>query len=188
MQIIMLRHGLTRSNLSKKYIGRTDEELCAEGIDALRKIEPDTSVLKVYTSTKIRTQQTAKILYPNAEILQCKGFDEMNFGDFEGKGYSDLTESPEYKSWTDSGCVSPCPNGESKDTFTQRCVSTFLDIAVRQAESLHLVVHGGTIMAIMSELSAVQWDYFDWAVPCGGGYELEYSSGILTPVCKRGLT
>lgn len=187
MQIIMLRHGLTSSNLSKKYIGRTDEGLCAEGIEALQKIKPDISVSKVYTSTKIRTQQTAKILYPNAEIFQCEGFDEMNFGDFEGKEYPDLTESPEYKSWIDSGCINPCPNGESKDSFTQRCVSAFLDIAKWQEASLHLVVHGGTIMAIMSALSSVRRDYFDWAVPCGGGYELEYSGGILTPVCRRGI-
>ena len=31
MKIYLIRHGETKGNLKKKYIGRTDEKLCREG-------------------------------------------------------------------------------------------------------------------------------------------------------------
>ena len=31
MKIYLIRHGETKGNLKKKYIGRTDEKLCSEG-------------------------------------------------------------------------------------------------------------------------------------------------------------
>jgi len=186
MRIVMLRHGLTQTNLKKQYIGRIDDPLCAEGIDALSKNKPDESVLKVYTSGKIRTKQTARILYPNAEIIQCGDLDEIDFGDFEGKSYADLVNNPDYVQWLESGCSRTCPNGEDKKHFTDRCVRTFLDIVQIETAPLYFVVHGGTIMAILSALSATQRDYFSWSVPCGTGYELEYSDEKLVLIRERG--
>ena len=36
MIIYFIRHGATAGNLEKRYIGRTDEELCTEGIERLK--------------------------------------------------------------------------------------------------------------------------------------------------------
>ena len=36
MKIYFIRHGLTEGNIQKKYIGKTDEPLCTEGIAELR--------------------------------------------------------------------------------------------------------------------------------------------------------
>lgn len=186
MRINMLRHGLTRSNLERLYLGKTDEPLCAEGVEALRRFALDESVLKVYTSCKLRTRQTAEILYPNAEIIQLQGFDEIDFGDFEGRSYDELSENADYKNWLKSGCTSAFPNGESKSEFSERCVKTFRGLAEGTDGPLHLVVHGGTIMAILAELGFPRRDYFDWSVPCGAGYELEYEKNRLKQILEEG--
>lgn len=38
MKIIFIRHGKTKGNLEKRYIGKTDESLCEIGIKELKKI------------------------------------------------------------------------------------------------------------------------------------------------------
>ena len=37
MKIILIRHGKTEGNIKNRYIGRTDEPLCGEGLDEIRK-------------------------------------------------------------------------------------------------------------------------------------------------------
>ena len=37
MKLLLIRHGMTQGNLEKRYIGRTDEPLCAEGRTVLQK-------------------------------------------------------------------------------------------------------------------------------------------------------
>lgn len=44
--------------------------------------------------------------------------------------------------------------------------------AGRDAEALHCVVHGGTIMAVMSALADPVRPYFDWTADFCGGYLL----------------
>ena len=37
MTVYLIRHGMNAGNREKRYIGRTDEPLCSEGIAALQK-------------------------------------------------------------------------------------------------------------------------------------------------------
>lgn len=67
MQIILIRHGKTKSNLENKIISDTDEQLCQEGIESLLNVEyPD--VCKVISSPMKRCIQTASIIYLNKSI------------------------------------------------------------------------------------------------------------------------
>jgi alpha-ribazole phosphatase len=105
----------------------------------------------------------------------------MRFGSFENRNFRDLEADPAYAAWVASGCELPCPGGESREEFTRRCRETFLAI-VRSgrdagAESLHFVVHGGTIMAVMSGFATPERDYFAWRAGFCGGYVLESIAG-----------
>lgn len=63
VKIIFIRHGRTAGNLEKRYIGRTDEPLCKEGITELESIKyPDCDA--VFASPMNRCLQTAKFIYP----------------------------------------------------------------------------------------------------------------------------
>ena len=180
MRVTLLRHAPSRGNLLGQYIGSSDVGLCREGRQLAESVAPRAEVQRVYTSGLRRSLQTAAILYPGAEAIACKDFDEMNFGRFEEKTWRDLEQDACYRAWVEAGCETACPGGESKAGFTERCVHSFRAVADHEAASgaqeLHCVVHGGTIMAILSELALPMRDYFDWPSDFCGGYLLEYNS------------
>lgn len=178
MRIILLRHAETEGNLLKRYVGSSDEDLSLAGLERAHVLSAHNEISTVYTSTRKRTQQTAHILYPQAQLVPCPGLDEMDFGLFEQKHWQDLEHDAAYQRWVDSGCELACPKGESKSDFTKRCVESFLPLLAHEASlgasDLHLVVHGGTIMALLSELATPVLPYFEWKADFCGGYEFEY--------------
>ena len=193
-EIILVRHGKTAGNLEGRYIGsRTDEPLCEEGIHALEeKVREGTypPVDLVYASPMIRCRQTAKILWPkftdSSQIQYVQNLQECDFGAFENKNYQELSGNAEYQAWIDSNGTLPFPNGESMDAFKSRCLEAFARIVegVSGAEQewiasgktgifrAGIVVHGGTIMAILEQYGYPKAAYFDYQVKNGCGYRL----------------
>ena len=66
LSILLMRHGRTEGNLLDRYNGRTDEPLCAEGVSDAESAPHDDTIALAYTSPLVRTQQTARICFPNA--------------------------------------------------------------------------------------------------------------------------
>lgn len=176
LKIIFIRHGKTKGNLEKRYIGRTDEPLCSEGISEIseRKYPPADIVI---SSPMKRCLQSAQIIYPEKEIIICPELQETDFGDFEGKNYSQLSEDIRYRRWIDGEYSSP-PNGESRDDFIDRCCAGFSEmINKHMGKTAAFIVHGGTVMAIMSRFAYPEGGFYDFQVKNGGGYTAELSDG-----------
>ena len=168
VKILLIRHGLTAGNLEKRYIGRTDEPLCTEGLAALHDISyPQCEIL--VSSPMQRCIQTAEILFPQQQIHLCQSFRECDFGDFEGRNYAELNGNPAYQAWIDSGGTLPFPNGESPEQFRERCCSGFSEITAqfKDADSIAMAVHGGTIMAVVSRFAVPHRDYYAWMAENG---------------------
>lgn len=171
--ILFIRHGKTSSNLEKRYCGaRTDEDLCDEGIRELKKKKEEgmyPSIDMLYCGKKKRCISTAEILYPEMEKIIIDEFDEIDFGDFEGKNYEELKENPEYINWLESGGKLPFPNGESREEYCEREWEGFEKI-LDDIKPVHIgvIAHGGTIMAVLSHLTKDA--YFDFQTECGDGY------------------
>ena len=131
MKIYLIRHSMTTGNLNKRYIGKTDEPLCEEGI---RRIESCLekclypAAERIYVSPLKRCIQTAKLIYPTQQAKVIPKFAECDFGLFENKNYRELSECPEYQAWTDSGGTLPFPEGESREAFQKRSVDAFEQI------------------------------------------------------------
>ena len=168
MRVILQRHAPTQGNLLGQYIGHTDEALAPEGIELAHKTGQDTRVAVVHTSALQRTTQTAAILYPQAVIYSHPELNEMHFGAFEGKRWQDMEGDAAYAAWVALECVAPCPGGESREAFTQRCCRAFAGIVAdarnKGQNSLHFVVHGGIIRAILHQFVVPQGGFFDWNV------------------------
>lgn len=165
MEVILLRHAETQSNLERRYIGRTDESLCLQGILHAEGIGPFPEVTRVAVSPLMRARQTAGILFPNAVQVVYEGLSEMFFGKFEGKNFEEMANDPLYRAWVDSQGIDRCPGGESRADFISRTAAEFTK-AVRDAVELHekrlvLVAHGGTAMAVTSRFAFPAIDYFD---------------------------
>ena len=143
MEILLLRHGMTGGNLQKRYIGITDEPLCTEGREQLRRdhggqgaVFARRNALRVFTSPLLRCRQTAELLFPKAEQVLIPELQEMNFGIFENRAFAgDLEFSPEYQSWLDGWCEGPIPGGEQKNAFTERCILGFRKVLQLAAPS-----------------------------------------------------
>lgn len=188
-ELILIRHGKTAGNLLGRYIGsRTDEPLCDEGREGLAgKQLPE--VERLYVSPMKRCVETAEILWPEfdrKEMQKVTDLRECDFGDFENKNYKELSGNGDYQAWIDSNGTLPFPNGESMDAFKSRCLEAFARIVeeVSGAEQewiasgktgifrAGIVVHGGTIMAILEQYGYPKAAYFDYQVKNGCGYRL----------------
>lgn len=188
-ELILIRHGKTAGNLLGRYIGsRTDEPLCDEGREGLAgKQMPE--VERLYVSPMKRCVETAEILWP--------GFDRKKMQkvtDLRECMISETLKIRIIKNCPEMGTISvdrqqwhaPFPNGESMDAFKSRCLEAFARIVeeVSGAEQewiasgktgifrAGIVVHGGTIMAILEQYGYPKAAYFDYQVKNGCGYRL----------------
>lgn len=175
-KLILIRHGKTYGNTLAKYIGsRTDESLCEEGVCLLKEKEyPDAE--RIYASPMKRCRETADLLYPKVKRTEVPSFRECDFGIFENKNYQELSDHPAYQAWIDSNGTLPFPEGESMEEFRERCCKGFEacmeNILKNKFQQVALVVHGGTIMSIMSRYGLPVRDYFSWQLKNGEYYEL----------------
>ena len=172
----LIRHGITEGNNALHFNGSgTDEPLTSEGREALKEVEEVAPGSILFVSPMIRARETAAIMFPEMKPLVIDDLREMHFGIFEGKNHKMLDGEPEYQAWLDSGGVTEIPGGESIQSFRDRVWNGFtgaLGIAAnKDIETIYLVVHGGTIMAVMSSLTGE--DYFDFNAPNGAGYIIE---------------
>lgn len=185
--IVFIRHGATAGNREKRYIGTTDEPLLAESTEKLKAFKyPHAD--KIYVSPMLRCIETAEIIYKGREYEIIPDLRECDFGIFENKNYLELSENPKYQEWLDSNGKAPFPNGESSDIFTNRCVNAFLNILKTQEtkhNTIAIVTHGGTIMAILERLSYIKSSFYDWHVENGNGFEAVFTDKEKLDMVKK---
>ena len=179
MEIMLIRHSMTAGNLLRRYVGRTDEGLCPEGIELAEQkaqflLMPDL----VYSSPMLRCRETAEILFPGKTPIIIDGLQETDFGKFEYKTYEELKDDPDYIAWLESSGTGPIPGGESLMTVKERVLEGFgkmiLDIMLQDySEQIALVAHGGTIMTLLAALGLPERGYYDWQTKNCCGYVVE---------------
>ena len=174
MEVYLIRHGETEYNVDRRYQGSRDISLSEVGKAKLRKaeFEPDT----VYVTPMCRTAQTAEILFPNARQISVFELREMNFGVFEGKNHEELQSDPIYRAWVESEWMTLCPQGETRDGFSERtcrALEELIDLGLEQGkQQLVIVAHGGTQMAALERFCQPKRGYAAWLTGNGGGYVL----------------
>lgn len=193
MIVTLIRHGMTKGNSEKRYVGTSDEDLCEQGREALIQLASQKKYPKadlLFVSPMKRCRQTAEILYPGLPQHVIPEIAECDFGDFEGKNYIELAEDPEYQKWIEEGGLIGFPGGESLKDFRNRCVAGFHKLlqeveeiqskAKAEGQEAHInieevscVAHGGTMMAILSALDVEAKDYFAYQSGNGAFYRCE---------------
>ncbi len=119
-----------------------------------------------------RAVETAEILFRDIPPERVEGLEEIDFGRFEGKTWTELSDDRDYARWIESGGTAPFPEGESREAFIERVVNAFTQavLARPNAERIAFVVHGGCVMAILSRLT--DEDYFKFQAETTCGYEV----------------
>ena len=169
-----------------------------ETLEEMRMDHPD--ILLV--SPMRRCLETAAILFPESEPVIVPDFRECDFGEFENKNYKELSGNVDYQRWIDSGGRLPFPGGESMSSFQERVCRAFDRVVRERTEYLcgetgrtgkaseeaqdrsisgtsgdpviraAMVVHGGTIMAVLEKYGYPRKSYFEWHVGNGDGFLL----------------
>lgn len=208
IELFLIRHGATASNGRGCYLGRTDEVLSAHGRAVIQEsyegfagrhgFAADRGL--VFTGPMKRCRQTAELIFPEADNkIVIPEWTEMDFGDFEGKTYRELSGNPDYQAWIDSGGQLAFPNGEARSAFIERSMRGFQKMAeICKGSALRrnlcqkkesqpqeggnryqikaaVILHGGNIMAILSQLC--EGDYYDYQVKPGEGYRVFVQAG-----------
>lgn len=163
MKIIFVRHGLTDANINWRY-SKEDTVLAKEGLyilDKTKKLLDPYRIDKVYTSNLIRSQETAKILGYDDFVIDSR-INEMNFGDFRGRGIDEVRESEKefFKREKNDYFSMKYPNGESRKDVIIR-TSNFLDeMSKTDEETILCISHG---IAIRSTLFWILSDLNNWS-------------------------
>ena len=168
--VIFIRHGATAGNMQKRYIGATDEPLCDVGIEqALHLRKHNFPSEHIFVSPMKRARQTAEIIFPDCKYTVAEELRETDFGAFEGKNASELSQDKDYRVWVDSMCTLPIPNGEDIKQFKKRCTEAYCKIVktIPDGSAVSFVVHGGVIMAILEHFAEAKGNFYDYHIQNG---------------------
>ncbi len=179
IKLILIRHGETPSNSLGRYLGKTEENLSETGIDKIINCKgkgkyPAADIC--FSSPMRRCVETANLIYGCNSPVLIEEWREIDFGRFEGKNYQELNGDREYQAWIDSNGTLPFPGGESREEFQARCLKG-MDRVVKELIAIEgdmpltvaAVIHGGTIMSILSAYG--KDNYFDYQCKNAEGYE-----------------
>jgi alpha-ribazole phosphatase len=165
--LLLIRHGMTQGNAEKRYVGRTDEPLCPDGLAqaqalAAAKTLPPSGV--ILSSPLLRCRQTAETLFPGRDVRIVEDLVECDFGHFEGRTAEDLAADAEYGHWVDSGCTEPIPGGEDVTAFRERSTGAFARelAALPDNCTAAFVIHGGVIMSILERFAQPAHTFYEY--------------------------
>ncbi|WP_040978228.1 histidine phosphatase family protein [Oceanobacillus jeddahense] len=178
--ITLLRHGVTKANQEKRYLGWTDVPLLSEEIERLKAAQDFGKQFDLcVASDLLRSKQTAALLCPKQEKIEIKNFREMHFGAWEMKTYEDLKNDRRYRAWIDDPESTAPPTGESFQEMKQRIDAGFQQlrhqINKKQSKNTLLVAHGGVIRHLLIKWTREQKSFFEWKVPHKKGIRLTWT-------------
>jgi len=160
LELILIRHGETDSNIRGSYLGWTDIELNATGIkqvQSLRDRLKGINVDKIYTSPLKRALKTAEIINENyrLDIVLSDGLKERNFGIWDDLTLEEMTQKYplEYNEWISDWIKYRIKEGESAQEAYER-TAAFVEGLIRNNDDgvFMLVTHLGTIRFILAYL------------------------------------
>jgi probable phosphoglycerate mutase len=170
IELLLLRHGVTRWNRQKRLQGRRDIPLSPEGLAKLQQLAlPQALAQRPWLHSPLkRCAQTAAALGLSSQ--PCNAWIEMDWGDWEGQQISQLRlEQPQRMAELETrGLDLLPPNGESPRQVRQRLLSWLEQQP--EPQYLGIVTHKGVIRALLSQ--ALEWDMrsscpirIDWQRP-----------------------
>lgn len=183
--IHFVRHAATKANETGRYIGSTDIPLSEKGRQELSELKtqytyPQAEV--IYSSPLKRCTATAKLLYPDQDILIIDNLREYDFGIWEGKTATQLENDENFKLWiANSNAVTP-ENGENTIDFSRRVITTFdrlLEGMMRASiTSAVVVTHAGVIMTLLTHFGIPKAEFYDWIMNSGCGFSVRTDMGL----------
>ncbi|HND33235.1 MAG TPA: histidine phosphatase family protein [Myxococcota bacterium] len=161
MKLLLVRHGQTRFNLERRFLGRTDLELDEEGCrQASLLAEVYRGQGRVYSSPLRRAMQTAAGL---GSPIAVPGLMEMDMGELEGLSREEMEDRfPGLLStWFDDPTHFRPPGGETLAETQERGWQALQEILEDGSEEVKVVVtHQLLLAGVLCRLSDVPLSKF----------------------------
>jgi len=159
MKLLLIRHGQTDWNLSRRFQGQSDvllNEIGRKQAKALAKRLSNQSFDFVYSSDLQRAIETAKIICSGSECHSDPHQDprlrEIKFGDWEGLTYNEIQEKypGSLATWERDMYSSSPPNGETLEALAKR-TGSFLDdlLKTHKDNTVLIVAHSGVLQVLI---------------------------------------
>ncbi len=171
--IYIVRHGQTHSNIDGIIQGQSvDASLNETGIEqakhvaSLLKFEP---IDLIISSDLLRAFQTAQIISNelHLKIEKDERLREMSFGSWEGKTFSEISNTPEGRLWEEHSSEWKMEGAETLKNVQQRFITSVVDHARRSGDIL-IVSHGAAISAFLLYVKNLSLDLVKNNFPANG--------------------
>ncbi len=171
--IILIRHGQTRSNVNRYYMGCSSEDLDPEGLNQVKKVSgrlEAVSIAAVYSSPLTRALTTAReVAKPhNLEIKVLDDLTEIGLGEWQGLHISEIEKRwPDlWRQWRTDPSKMTIPGGETFSHIDERVSQAMKTVISEGSEALSIVVSHEIVikLAIMQTLGAPLYIYRHFVV------------------------
>jgi len=151
----LIRHAEPDASVWGRCYGSLDTGLSPAGREQAARIaerlgaEPFAAL---YSSPRRRAIETAQAIGSGIRVVP--EFRELDFGDFEGRTYDEITTThPDlYRQWMETPTTVQFPNGESFAQMNQRVLTAYRTILAEHAEqTIAIVAHGGVARIILAD-------------------------------------
>ena len=172
-KLTLVRHGETEGESSVRYHGVNDVALNEAGRLQMEKVAQALAgevFDAVYSSTLQRTVASARIIAPQIEPCALPGFDEVNFGRWEGLTREEIeARDPElFRQWRAAPGDFAYPDGDRVSAFRARVRATWRELLPLAPERVLIVAHRGVISTILGEtLGLTAGELRDWRIHLG---------------------
>lgn len=183
-RLFLIRHGITQGNLEGIYMGSgTDLPLCEEGIAQLKELQQKFTypqVKTIFSSPMRRAIETAELLFSTAkDKIILEDLTESNFGEFEGRKISELTQDSNFAKWMSPQEHYLPKGGEETAVFHERCSKVLMGMLEYMMkagiEQAACVTHGGVIMSMLAQRGMPKRQPEQWMADSGAGYLVQCS-------------
>ncbi len=169
IKLYLIRHGETQWNTAKRFQGWTDIELNENGLkqaELLGRRFEGIHIDELYSSPLKRAVKTAEEISKarGLDIKTSEYFKEINFGAWEGKTRSELSElyGNEFDDFIKHPQDLPFPGEGSFDNVTERIKKGLHEILDgKDNVSIAIVSHGGIIRLIIRYLLGIKEDLYN---------------------------
>jgi probable phosphoglycerate mutase len=181
--IFLMRHGETRSDGVKRYIGQTDLPLSALGKCQARKwhdLFNEIPLAAIVSSDLSRSRETAAIIAGKRGIptVAKPGFREISLGSWENMPFAALQENAAeaFRKRGKAIDTHRPPGGESFLDLQQRAVATFYYTVAETSGNVLIVAHAGLNRVILCHLLGM---------PIANLFRLGQDHACLNTIIKR---
>jgi broad specificity phosphatase PhoE len=154
--VILVRHGQTDENVSGKISGQGPVPLNARGQEQAQlaaEVLTALGVTHLFCSPVVRARQTAEMLsqHLGLEVAEMPDLREVGYGEWEGKFFHEIRQSPIAHQVFNDPVNAVFPNGESLPAVQQRGVQVIETVRRQHPQGvLVFVSHGDVIRTVLA--------------------------------------